>query len=94
MPYFKCVPCKIRVSTAGAGTDLAHASCPACGRSLESAGSVAELVGFRSPNQTAAQPRVVQRLGDISGGRGAAQAQLDAERWLGEGGSLPPEDLA
>lgn len=95
MPYFKCVSCKIRVSTAGAGTDLAHASCPACGQSLESVASVAELVGFRSPDlQAAVPPRVVQRVGDISGGRQAAQAQLDAERWLGEGGSLSPEDLA
>jgi hypothetical protein len=31
---------------------------------------------------------------DISGGRAAAEAQLDSDRWLNEGGSLAPEMLA
>jgi hypothetical protein len=33
-------------------------------------------------------------VADISGGRAAAEADLDADRWLGEGGSLSPEALA
>jgi hypothetical protein len=35
-------------------------------------------------------PRVAERMADISGGRAAAEAQLDADRWLNEGGSPPP----
>jgi hypothetical protein len=37
---------------------------------------------------------VAERVADISGGSAAAQAQLDADRWLNEGGSLPPEPMA
>jgi hypothetical protein len=95
VPYFKCASCRIRVSKAGAGTDLAHASCPACGQPLQSVASVAELVGFRPPDGLGGSvPRVVQRVADISGGRQAAEAHLDAQRWLSEGGSLPPDELA
>jgi hypothetical protein len=95
VPYFKCASCKIRVSKAGAGTDLAHASCPACGQALQSVASVAELVGFRPPDaREGSVPRVAQAVADISGGRQAAQANLEAERWLSEGGSLPPDELA
>jgi hypothetical protein len=50
------------------------------------------VLGFRCPNEhdSPVPPRVAERPADISGGRAAAQAQLDADRWLGEGGSLPP----
>ena len=48
MPYFKCVPCKIRVSVAVAGTDLMDGSCPGCGFSLEPVAQLTELMGFRS----------------------------------------------
>jgi hypothetical protein len=37
---------------------------------------------------------VAERVADISGGSAAAQAQLDADRWLNEGGNLPPEPMA
>jgi hypothetical protein len=33
-------------------------------------------------------------MSDISGGRAAAEAQLEADRWLDEGGALPPEAIA
>jgi hypothetical protein len=94
VPYFKCVPCKIRVSVAGA--DLTDGSCPGCGMSLEPAATLTEVVGFRSPNLFDAEvpPRVAERVTDISGGRAAAQAQIDSDRWLNEGGSLTPEMLA
>jgi hypothetical protein len=92
VPYLKCVSCKIRVSGADAGTDLTGGSCPACGQPLEPVGKLAELLGFRTPNiyDSSVPPRVA----DISGGRSAAEADLDADRWLKEGGSLLPEALA
>jgi hypothetical protein len=92
VPYLKCVSCKIRVSTADAGTDQTGRSCPACGRSLEPVGKLAEVLGFRTPNiyDSSVPPRVA----DISGGRSATEADLDADRWLNEGGSLLPEALA
>ena len=96
MPYFKCVPCKIRVSAGGFGTDLAEGSCPGCGLALERVAKLTEVLGFRSPKlfDPAVLPRVAQRVSDISGGRAAAQTQLDADRWLNEGGSLSPDMLA
>jgi hypothetical protein len=92
VPYLKCVSCKIRVSGAGAGTDLTDGSCPDCGQSLEPVANLVEVLGFRTPNihNSSVPPRVA----DISGGRAAAEAHLDAERWLREGGSLLPEALA
>ena len=96
MPYFKCVPCKIRVSVAVADTDRMDGSCPGCGLSLEPVAKLTEVVGFRSPAlfDAAVLPRLAQRVTDISGGRAAVEAQLDSDRWLNEGGSLTPEMLA
>jgi hypothetical protein len=96
VPYFKCVSCRIRVSVAGAATDLTDGSCPGCGQSLQPAANLTELMGFRSPNlqDSSVPPRIAERVADISGGRAAAEAQLDADRWLDEGGSLPPEAIA
>ena len=96
MPYFKCVSCRIRVSVAGAGTDLTDGSCPGCGRSLEPVAQLIDVMGFRSPNlyDRSVPPRIAQRMSDISGGRAAAEAQLDADRWLDEGGALPPDAIA
>jgi hypothetical protein len=84
VPYFKCVPCKIRVSAAGAGTNLTDGSCPGCGLSLEPVAKLTEVIGFRSPNlfDASVPPGVAERVSDISGGRAAAQAQLDADQWL------------
>jgi hypothetical protein len=39
VPYSKCVPCRVRVSTAGA--------CPGCGELLEPVTKLAEVMGFR-----------------------------------------------
>ena len=82
MPYFKCVPCKIRVSAAGAGTNLTDGSCPGCGRSLEPVAKLTEVLAFRSPFDASVPPGVAERVSDITGGRAAAQAQLDADQWL------------
>ncbi|MEA2420105.1 MAG: hypothetical protein QOE60_2311, partial [Thermoleophilaceae bacterium] len=90
MPYLKCVPCKIRVSNAGAGTTLTDGTCPACGLALEPVVTLTEVVGFRSSDlfDPSVLPRVAQRVADISGGRAAAEAQLETDRWLDEGGTL------
>lgn len=96
MPYFKCVSCKIRVSAAGFGADLTDGSCPGCGLPLEPVAKLTEVLGFRSPNvfDSSVPPRVMERVADISGGRARVETQLDADRWLNEGGSLAPEMLA
>jgi hypothetical protein len=96
VPYFKCVSCRIRVSVAGAATDLTDGSCPGCGKSLQPVAKLTEVMGFRSPNlyDSSVPPRIAERMSDISGGRAAAEAQLDADRWLDDGGGLLPEAIA
>jgi hypothetical protein len=81
VPYFKCVPCKIRVSVTGAGAELTDGSCPGCGLSLEPVAQLTEVLGFRSPNlfDASIPPRVAEPVADISGGRAAAQAQLECD---------------
>jgi hypothetical protein len=92
VPYLKCVPCKIRVPGAEAGADLTDGSCPGCGQPLEPVAKLAEVLGYRSPKLR--DSSVPARVADISGGRAAAEAHLDADRWLDDGGSLSPEALA
>jgi hypothetical protein len=96
VPYFKCVPCKIRVSAAGADTALTDGSCPGCGSALEPVVKLTDVLGYRSPNllDPSVPPRIAGRVADISGGRAAAEAQLEIDRWLDEGGSLRPEPPA
>jgi hypothetical protein len=96
VPYFKCVPCKIRVSATGAGTALTDGACPSCGSALEPVTDLTELVGFRSPNllDPSVPLGVAERVADISGGRPVAEAQLEIDRWLDEGGGLAAEPLA
>jgi hypothetical protein len=96
VPYFKCVPCKIRVSSAGASTALTDGSCPGCGLPLEPVGELTEVLGFRSPNlfDSSVPPRVAEPVADISGGRAATEAQLEIDRWLDEGGGLAADPLA
>ena len=97
MPYLKCVPCKIRVSAAGARTELTDGSCPRCGLALEPVVNLTEVLSYRSPNRLddpSVPPRVAERVTDISGGGPDAENQLDIDRWLDEGGSVVPEPLA
>ena len=96
MPYFKCAPCKIRVSASGAGTALTDGACPGCGSALEPVADLTEVVGFRSPNllDPSVPPGVAERVADISGGRSVAEAQVEIDRWLDEGGGGGPEPLA
>jgi hypothetical protein len=96
VPYFKCVPCKIRVSASGARTALTDGACPSCGRALEPVAELTEVMGFRSPNllDPSVPAGVAERVADISGGRPVAEAQLEIDRWLDEGGSLGAYPLA
>jgi hypothetical protein len=95
VPYFKCVPCRIRVAAPAPGAEAIDGACPECGLWLEPVAHPIEVLSFRSPNLfDASGPRAAEPVTDISGGRAAAQAALDSDRWLNEGGSLLPELLA
>lgn len=89
MPYFKCVPCRIRVSQAG--TECAGEPCPGCGLSLEPVTELTEVLGFRSATafDSSQLPRVAQRVSDISGGRVAAEAHRETDRMLAMALALP-----
>ena len=108
MTYFKCASCKARLYSAARHDDLIDDLCPECGSVLEPAGELAELVGYRSitpPSdpERLADPRagvVTHRFGEVLAVRRAreAQALLDADRWLDDGGNVnaavlpvPPE---
>jgi hypothetical protein len=83
VPYFKCVPCRIRVPATGADTAVTDRSCPSCGMALESVADLTEVVGFHSPDLI--EPSVPAR---------ATQAEVEIDRWLDEGGRDEPERLA
>src|SRR5436190_9627268 len=99
MPHFKCVACRSRLYSVGNPPTEGGDMCPSCGSLLEPVGELAELVGFRSialhadaADQPApdAQEQSSDRLDSFVARREAmlAQARLDAERWLDDGGSL------
>jgi hypothetical protein len=101
MPHFKCVGCKTRLYSAARLDDLVGVGdlCPECGALLEPAGELAEVVGFRAikprDGTTAAgapgtHQQMANRVGDLVARRKAIhhQAQLDAERWVDDSGSL------
>jgi hypothetical protein len=79
VPHFKCVACKTRLDSTAGPADLVDDLCPGCRSPLEPVGELAEIVGFR-----AIKPR------DAA----LAEAALDAERWLDDGGSFSPEAVA
>jgi hypothetical protein len=95
VPYFKCVPCKFRVSATDADPAPTGGACPSCGMALEPVADLTELVGFRSPDliDSSVLTRGAERVADISGGRSVARAQVEIDRWLDEGGSYAPEPL-
>ena len=57
---------------------------------------LADVLGFRTSNlfDVSVPPRVAQPVADISGGRAAAEAQRETDRWLDESGSVAFELLA
>jgi hypothetical protein len=103
MPHFRCVTCKIRLHRDGPVHRLDEL-CPSCGSALERAGDLAELVGFRAvtSHERAAEgggsrthPSLVDRLSDLHERRARqAQARLDGERWVDDGGSAAAEAVA
>ena len=97
MTYFKCVTCKARLYSAASPNSLVRDLCPGCGAMLEPVGELAELVGYRSIElrDDPAKPQaghgvVIDRFAEVLAGTRArsAQAALDAERWLDDGGSF------
>jgi len=102
MPHYKCVPCRTRLYSPGPPPELVGDLCPECGSLLEPVGALAEVIGFRSirlrdsaAGGEAPSPhqRIADRVDDFLARRAAilAQARIDAERWLDEGGSFRAE---
>lgn len=105
MPHFKCVPCKTRLYSAESADEQVGDLCPRCGSLLEPVGELAEVVGFQTIKSRdsahggdgpGTHQRIADRVDDFLGRRAAilAQARLEGERWLDDGGSLSPEALA
>ena len=105
MPHYKCVACKTRLYCAASPADQVGDLCPGCGSLLEPVGELAEIVGFRSIKSrdsaadgeaTGTHQRIAGRVDDFLAHRKAilAQARLDAERWLDDGGSFRAEAVA
>ena len=74
MPYFKCMPCRIRIDFAGPRGRC----CPECGGVLVAAPQLTELVGFRTPDLRAEETPHDERVADITARRRAARG----ETWL------------
>jgi hypothetical protein len=71
--------------------------CPSCGTSSEYARSTATRTRRPAPIRTAASAdhqRIAQRFGAFMDRGRTAQAELDAERWLDDGGSFSPAAVA
>jgi hypothetical protein len=105
MPHFKCLACKTRLYSAARSIGGVGDLCPGCGSLLEPVGELAEIIGFRSikPRDSAADDgppgrhqRIADRVDDFFARREAilAQARLDAERWIDDGGRFSPEAVA
>ena len=105
MPHFKCVACKARLYSAAGSDDLVGDLCPGCGSLLEPVGELTEIVGFRAikhrdgateDSPPGAHERIAGRVEDFFARREAilAQAQLDAGRWVDDGGSFSPDAAA
>jgi hypothetical protein len=106
VPYFKCAPCRIRLARESPEVALFYGLCPVCGLELEQATELAELVGFRAfdlaqgdrafATPTSGQEQFVGRVLAAMTRRDAtpADTQLDAGRWIDDGGSLGSEAVA
>jgi hypothetical protein len=105
MPVLKCLACKTRLYSAAGPADLVGDLCPSCGCLLEPVGELAEVAGFRSIRARASaadggasgtHQRIADRVDDFFARREAilAQARLDAERWIDDGGSFSPKAVA
>lgn len=92
MSHYKCVACKTRLYVATGRSDQADELCPGCGSPLRPVGKLAEVFGFRSVESG-------DSAGDLEGAAAqrrdaiAAQARLDADRWLDDSGSVRDETV-
>jgi hypothetical protein len=93
------VACKTRQYCVARPGNLVGDLCPGCGSLLEPVGELSEVFGFRHITSPEAvtdggppgrHQRIADRVDDVfARGDGTdAQARLDAERWLDDGGSL------
>lgn len=100
MPHFRCVACGTRLHSAGSPTELVGGRCARCGAMLEAVGELSELVGYRSisPRAGATGPhgRIAGGVRELIARRDAlvAQARVDAERWVDDGGTLRAQAVA
>jgi hypothetical protein len=105
MPHYKCVPCKTRLYCTGSPPDQVGDLCPGCGSLLEPVAELAEVVGFRAikSRESAAEggasgthQQIADRVDDFLARRTAilAQARVDSERWVDDGGSFRAESVA
>jgi ribosomal protein S27E len=105
MAHFKCVACKTRQYCAARPADVVGDLCPGCGSLLEPVGELAEVFGFRhitsrenvaDGGPVGRHQQIADRVDDFFARPAAtvAQASLDAERWIDDGGSFSPEAVA
>jgi hypothetical protein len=92
MPRFKCESCRTSLYSAARAGDLIDDRCPSCGAPSDSARPVAVRARRPAPIRWASadHQRIADRLGAFMDRGRAAQARLDAERWLDDGGSFSP----
>src|SRR5512132_3041943 len=101
MPHFKCVACKLRLDAAVTRADMVGDLCPGCGSLLAPVGDLSEVVGFRlirtrkAAGDAPGAHEHAARVDDFLARRRLilAQARLDAQRWIDDGGSFRPEAL-
>lgn len=92
MSHYKCVACKTRLYVATGPPEQPKELCPGCGSPLQPVGELAEVFGFRAVKSGGSAAELegaaVQRRDAIS-----AQARLDADRWLDDGGRVRDETV-
>jgi hypothetical protein len=99
--HLSCPRCRIRLHASAPELDLLLGMCPICGTSLGPAWSGSGVMGFRlldldvlRDQESSAPTSAVGRPVDFEARRAAAQEDLDAERWLDQGGSVSGEAVA
>src|SRR5207244_3165774 len=100
MPQFNCTACGAGLYSAAAADDLIDPRCPTCGSGshrVRAPERRARLRGARNASHhsvttrtyNAGHQRIVDRFAEfMARGRPDEVARLDAERWLGDGGSF------
>jgi hypothetical protein len=102
MLHFKCVTCRIRVAGPGDATDAAADLCPGCGSALEPVRNLSEIFGFQAVARDA-EPATAHGAAGYRGlaarvhqlrDRDRQPSELDAARWLDDGGSFSREAVS